>query len=86
MLKQVEPTVDSPDQLLRMLDLELAARKAKRTATAGQRAAILAGGLLFLMTGTTAALFYLFTMLADLPHREGGGVPSGHTASSSTHR
>jgi hypothetical protein len=68
MLKQVESPHASPDDLLRSLDLEIALSRNKRDTTKVKRTAILAGGLLLILGGTTVALCALFSTLGGLTH------------------
>ena len=70
MRPQVEPPVESPDDLLRSLTLELAQKRARRAATEGQRMALIAGGLLLILAGASAALSFAFTQLTELAQRE----------------
>lgn len=71
MLKQVESPHASPDDLLRSLDLEILRSRNKRETTKVQRTAVLAGGLLLIVGGTTVALCALFSTL--------GGLTRGHS-------
>ena len=79
MLKQVESPQTSPDDLLRSLDLEIARSRTKRESTKAQRTAVLAGGLLLILAGTTVALCALFSTLGGLA-RPGHPQPSGEIA------
>jgi hypothetical protein len=59
----------TPDQLLELLDAQLAAARSKRgSPTSRSRVALLVGGLLFILVGCGAALLILQQMLSDLPH------------------
>ena len=58
----------TPDQLLQMLDTQLAAARSKReTATPYSRGVLLVGGLLLILAACGAALLFLQQMLFDLP-------------------
>jgi hypothetical protein len=59
----------TPDQLLKMLETQLAAVRNKRgTANPHSRVLLLVGGLLLILAGCGAALLFLQQMLFDLPH------------------
>jgi cell division septal protein FtsQ len=70
--KAAEPT---PEQLLQMLDLQIAAQRSKRKGTARQRAALLAAGLLLILVAAGGALLLLVQLLEDLP-RPAAGTPA----------
>ena len=58
----------TPDQLLQMLDTQLAAARGKRRSTnPHSRLVLLVGGLLLILAGCGAALLFLQQMLFDLP-------------------
>jgi hypothetical protein len=70
MLKQVEPhlpTPDSADSLLRALEAETLLRRTRRETAKPSRAAIIAAGLLLVVTGGAVALFALFSAVSELP-------------------
>lgn len=71
MLKQVESPVESPEALLRAMDLELASKRARRGESQQNRHLILAVGMLVLLAGGAIALFVLFSMVNDLPRPQG---------------
>lgn len=67
MLKQAESLAGSPEELLRHLELETLRKRSLREATEKQRLVKLGGGLLLVIGGAMAALFFLLSMLRDLP-------------------
>jgi hypothetical protein len=62
--KSGEPT---PDQLLIMLDLQIAAKRAQRQKSPRRRLLVISLGLLFIVIGTMAALLLLHIFASDLP-------------------
>jgi hypothetical protein len=66
-----EPT---PEQLLKLLDLQIAAKRQRRRETPRQRSAVLALALMIIMGGAVVAFLILQQMVADLPHPGGTGV------------
>jgi len=70
----------TPEQLVAMLDHELAAKRSHRPWTSRNRATILVVGVLFIVIGAGVALLVLDQMLADL--RQNGGA---QTASAPAH-
>ncbi len=66
-MKENETALATPEQLLQMLDLQLALRRAQRGPAGRNRAMLLAGGVLFILIGAGVALLVLAQMLADLP-------------------
>ncbi len=73
--------MESPEALLRAMDLELAAQRAKR-GDSQNRHIVLAVGLLLVMAIGAIALFFLFSMVNDLPRPQGAPSPE---AQASTH-
>jgi uncharacterized membrane protein YozB (DUF420 family) len=72
---QVESSVESPETLLRLLDLQIAARRAKRKEISPHRSAMLAAGVLFILAGGMIAFYLLFVSLTNVP-RPGGHAPT----------
>ncbi len=66
-MKEIETTKATPEQLLQMLDAQLAMQRAQRGTGGRNRALLLAGGILFILIGAGVALLVLSQMLADLP-------------------
>lgn len=62
-LKQVQPSEPTPEQLLRLLDMQILQQRARRRASSARRAAVLTGGLLVLLAGAAFALVALFSRL-----------------------
>ncbi len=67
-MKEIETTPKTPEELLRMLDLQMAVQRAQRGTSGRNRAMLLVGGLLFIFIAGGLALLVLSQMLADLPH------------------
>jgi uncharacterized membrane protein len=55
----------TPEQLLKILDAQLASRRSQNAASSRNRAIILVGGLLFILVAAGAALLVLDQMLSD---------------------
>ena len=66
-MKENETAHATPEQLLQMLDTQLAMQRAQRGPGGRNRAMLLAGGVLFIVIGAGVALLVLAQMLADLP-------------------
>ena len=64
----------TPDQLLHMLDVQIATRRGRRRNASRNRAVFLAGGLLLIIGGIAVALLILQQLLVDVPHA--GGSPA----------
>ena len=65
------PTPDAtPEQLVQLLDTQMAMSRAKRGVTNRNRAALLVGGVLFIFIAAGLALVILAQMVSDLPHGE----------------
>ena len=78
-----EPT---PEQLLKLLDLQLASARTKRTTgdTTPRRTALLVGALLLIVGGCCAALLVLQHLLSDLQHRPVATNPQTEQATGQT--
>ena len=69
----------TPDQLLQLLDTQLAAARNKRRSTNPySRVVLLVGGLLLILAGCGVALLFLQQMLSDLPRSIGEIPPAEH--------
>ena len=78
-MKEIETSKATPEQLLQMLDAQLAMQRVQRGTGGRNRALLLAGGILFILIGAGVALLVLSQMLADLPRD--GRRASAQTAS-----
>jgi hypothetical protein len=65
-VKETESKEPTPEQLMQILDGELAVRRSHRTTASRNRAIILVFGLLFIVIAAGAALLVLDQMLTDL--------------------
>ncbi len=68
--KTSEPT---PEQLLKMLDLQLSKMRSKRANTES-KVTIRVASILLVLTVAAGALFFLMTMLEDLRSQRASGV------------
>lgn len=66
-MKETGTAEQTPEQLLKFLEVETAMRRARRTQSGRNRAILLVAGLLFILIGTGVALLVLDQMLANLP-------------------
>ena len=80
--KEAETEAATPEQLVQILERELAARRSHRPWTSRNRATILVVGVLFIVIGAGVALLVLDQMLADL--RQNGGAAQSSTAPART--
>jgi hypothetical protein len=72
-MDQIKTSESTPDQLLKLLDAQLAhARSTRSQPRAGRRTAILVVGLLLILGGCFAALVVLQQMLVELPRPAAG--------------
>ena len=71
-MKETETAQATPEQLLQMLDAQLAMQRAQRDQPGRNRAMLLVGGVLFIVIAAGVALLVLAQMLADLPHDRHG--------------
>lgn len=81
-LKEIETPSTTPEQLLQILDGELATRRSHRAATGRNRAIILVVGILLIVGCAGAALLILDQMVSDL--RQNAGKPPTEETPSST--
>ena len=70
--QQTETTQPTPEQLVQMLDLQLASARCKRGGRSRNRAMILVFGLLAIVAAGGIALVVAQQMLLDLQERGGG--------------
>lgn len=75
--KQIESAQPTPEQLLKLLDLQLGQERNKREHRSRNRATFLATGILFIIAAGGIALVVAQQMLAELQGR--GGVPPSPT-------
>jgi len=71
--KETETNAATPEQLLKILDTQLASQRSHRGVSSRNRAIILVVGLIFIVGAAGAALLVLDQMLADL--RQNGPAP-----------
>lgn len=71
--QQTETAPPTPEQLLKLLDLQLAQERGKRAGKSHHRATFLVAGILFIVAAAGIALSVAQGMLADL--RERGAPP-----------
>jgi len=74
-MKEIEPSSQTPEQLVQFLDAQLAMQRARKKTPERNRTIFLAAALLFIMGAAAAALMVLEEMLANAP-REGRQPPS----------
>lgn len=82
-MKETETPLATPEQLLKLLDLQLATQRQHREKSQRNRALILVGGMLFIVVATAAALFVLGQMLEDY---RTNGAPAQRMADESEQR
>jgi hypothetical protein len=80
--KQTGSAEATPEQLVAMLDRELATKRSHKPWTSRNRATILVVGVLFIVVGAGVALLVLDQMLADL--RQNGGAAQTSSAPAHT--
>jgi len=73
-MKETETDKATPEQLLQMLDAQLAAQRSHRTQSGRNRAIILVVGILFIVVVASGALLVLDQMLMDM--RQGDRPPT----------
>jgi len=79
-MKEIETNSQTPEQLLRFLDAQLAAQRARTKKPERNRVVFLVSSLLIIMAGAAAALMMLEQMLVNSP-REGIRSPQAGTVS-----
>jgi len=72
----------TPEELVKMLDCELASQRSHRPATSRNRAIILVVGVLFIVIAAGVALLVLDQMLADI--RQNGQFPQASSGPAQT--
>ena len=77
--QQTEPAPPTPEQLLKLLDLQLARERGKRAVKSRNRATILVTGIVFIIVAAGIALVVAQSMLTEMKER--GALPpiSGQT-------
>ncbi len=66
-MNEIKSNDAAPDQLLNLLEAQIALARQKRAATdPGKRTAVLVGGILLIVGGCVAALLFLQQMLPEL--------------------
>ena len=76
-MKETETAQATPEQLLKLLDLQLSAQRQHRENSKRNRALILVVGVLFIVVAATAALLALGQMIEDY---RATGAPAQTTA------
>ncbi len=66
---QTETAQPTPEQLLKLLDVQLAGARGKRAGKSRNRATFLVAGILFIIAATGIALFVAGQLLAELQER-----------------
>jgi hypothetical protein len=79
-MKEIESTPQTPEQLLRLLDAQLDAQRARRKKPERNRLAFLVSSVLVIMAAAAVALMILEQMLIDSP-RERNRVPQSGAVS-----
>ena len=75
-MNQNKTTDATPDQLLQMLEQQIAMQHTKRRSGVRHRGLILAGGLLLIIGAAFGALLLLQQMLLDAPRPERSAKPA----------
>ncbi|MEQ1860123.1 MAG: hypothetical protein ABMA13_09320 [Chthoniobacteraceae bacterium] len=70
--KSTEPT---PEQLLKLLEMQIATKRARRRTTPRHRAAVVATALLLIVLGAVAALLILQQTVAEMPRGNRADAP-----------
>jgi len=73
-MKETESQDATPEQLLQMLDAEMAVHRSQREKSGRNRATVLVAGVLFIVCAAGAALLVLEQMLTDM--RPNGRMPA----------
>jgi hypothetical protein len=66
-MKETETSSLTPEQLLQVLDSQIAMSRARRKTSAANRMIFLVAGLLVILIGAAAALFLLTYLLEEMP-------------------
>lgn len=75
--QQTETAQPTPEQLLKLLDLQLAQERGKRARKSRNRATILVAGILFIVVAAGGALIIAQSLLAEMKDRAASAPPSG---------
>jgi hypothetical protein len=65
-MKETDSSQTTPEQLMQMIDAQLAAQRSHRAQSGRNRATILVGGILFIVVVAAGALLVLEQMLVDI--------------------
>jgi len=76
-MKENEPPGQSPEELLRYLDVQLAMQRARKKPPERNRAIFLVASVLFIIASAAAALLALEEMIPEAP-RNGHRDPQAH--------
>jgi hypothetical protein len=79
-MKEIESTSQTPEQLLRLLDMQLAAQRARRKKPERNRVAFLVSSMLIIIAVTAIALMMLEQMLVNSPREGAHAARSGATS------
>ena len=79
-MKEIDSISQTPEQLLRLLDAQLAAQRARRKKPGRNRAVFLVSSLLIIVAAAAVALMMLEEMLVNSP-REGVRAPKSAAVS-----
>ncbi len=72
---ETQPVQQTPEQLARLLEIQLTAHRQKREKARGSRGLGLAIGVVFIVIAAAAALFILDHMLGELRGSRGADMP-----------
>ena len=76
-MKEIEFNSQTPEQLVRLLETQLAAQRARRKKPERNRVAFLVSSVLIIMAAAAIALMVLEQMLIDSPRGGDRAAPSG---------
>jgi hypothetical protein len=79
-MKEIDPSGQTPEELLRYVDAQLSLSRARKKAPARNRTLFLVSGLLFIIAAASAALMILEEMLSESA-RDGRRAPQSQTDS-----
>jgi hypothetical protein len=77
-MQEIESNPQTPEQLLQLLDIQLAAQRARRMKPERNRILFLVSSVLIIMAAAAIALMMLEQILVTAP-REGSRAPQGGT-------
>jgi hypothetical protein len=78
-MKETESPDSTPEQLMQMLDIQLAMQRSHRAKSGRNRAIFLAGGILFIVIAAGAALLVLDDMIRNLGENRPPRTPAPAT-------